>query len=205
MLVTVSVYLLTPWSKVLLEKLTGFQPVKKLPAFYGTRRFINTFTSTHHISLTWASSIQSITPHRTSWRSINVILPPTPGSPKWSLSFRFPHQNPVYASPLPYTRYRSRPSHSSRFYHPRKWGVLFGLTFINLTKKTSSSWTAYEIFRDNLTFRNYFQASLYYRTTSSSMNLSLQHRQVSSHRHSCIIVSLIRRFLSNHGFPLLFL
>ena len=24
-----------------------------------------------------------------------------PGSPKWSLSLRFPHQNPVYASRLP--------------------------------------------------------------------------------------------------------
>jgi len=29
-------YLLTPWSKVLLEKLTGLQLVKKFPAFYGT-------------------------------------------------------------------------------------------------------------------------------------------------------------------------
>jgi len=34
----------TPWSRVFLEKLTGFQLVKKFPAFYGTRRFINTFT-----------------------------------------------------------------------------------------------------------------------------------------------------------------
>jgi len=28
-------YLLTPWSRVLLEKLTGPQPVKKFPTFYG--------------------------------------------------------------------------------------------------------------------------------------------------------------------------
>ena len=27
---------------------------------------------------------------------LNIILPSTPGSPKWSLSFRFPHRNPVY-------------------------------------------------------------------------------------------------------------
>jgi hypothetical protein len=32
-------YLLTPWCRVLLEKLTGLQLVKKFPAFYGTRRF----------------------------------------------------------------------------------------------------------------------------------------------------------------------
>ena len=33
---------------------------------------------------------------------LNIILPSRPGSPKWSPSSRFPHQNSVYASPSPY-------------------------------------------------------------------------------------------------------
>ena len=32
---------------------------------------------------------------------LNIILPSKPGSPKWSLSLSFPHQNPIYASALP--------------------------------------------------------------------------------------------------------
>ena len=55
-------YLLSAWSRVLLEKLIGFQLVKKFPAFYGTRRFITVFTSVRHLSLSCASLIQSI-PH----------------------------------------------------------------------------------------------------------------------------------------------
>ena len=46
---------------------------------------------------------------------LNIILPSAPGSPQWSLSLRFPHQNPVYASPLPHTPHMPRPSHSSWF------------------------------------------------------------------------------------------
>jgi len=69
----IQTYLLTPWSKVLLEKLIGFKPVKKFPTFYGTRRFITAFTSASHLSLSWASSIQSIPPHPTSWRSILIL------------------------------------------------------------------------------------------------------------------------------------
>jgi hypothetical protein len=52
-------YLLTPWSRVL-EKLTGSQLVNKFPTFYGTRRFITAFTTSCHLSLSGASSIQSI-------------------------------------------------------------------------------------------------------------------------------------------------
>jgi hypothetical protein len=35
----VEIYLLTPWRRVLLEKLTSFQLVKKFPAYYGTQKY----------------------------------------------------------------------------------------------------------------------------------------------------------------------
>ena len=66
-------YLLTPWCRVLLEKLTGLQLVKKFPEFHGTRRFITALTGVRHLSLSWASPIQSIYPHPTSWRSVLIL------------------------------------------------------------------------------------------------------------------------------------
>ena len=65
--------LFTPWCRVLLEKLTGLQLVKKSPAFHGTRRFITALTSVRQLSLSWASPIQSINTHPTSWRSILIL------------------------------------------------------------------------------------------------------------------------------------
>jgi hypothetical protein len=44
-------YLLTAWSRVLLEKLTGFAANQEFPAFYGTRKFITVLTSARHLSL----------------------------------------------------------------------------------------------------------------------------------------------------------
>ena len=66
-------YLLNPWCRVLLEKLTGLQLVKKFPAFHGTRRFITALISVRHLSLSWASPFQSIYPHPTSWRSVLIL------------------------------------------------------------------------------------------------------------------------------------
>jgi hypothetical protein len=66
-------YLLTPWCRVLLEKLTCLQLVKKFPAFYGTRRFITALTSVRRLSVSWASPMQSPYPHPSSWRSILIL------------------------------------------------------------------------------------------------------------------------------------
>jgi len=51
-------YSLTLWSRVLLEKLTGFQQVKKFHAIYGTRRFSTAITSARHLSLSWVNLIR---------------------------------------------------------------------------------------------------------------------------------------------------
>ena len=66
-------YLLIPSIIVLLKKLTGSQLVQKFPAFHGNRSFITSFTSSRHLSLSWARPIQSMPPHPTSWRSILIL------------------------------------------------------------------------------------------------------------------------------------
>ena len=110
-------YSLTPWSRVLLEKLTGSQLVKKFATFYVNRKFITAFTNSRHLSLP---------PPPTSQRSFLVlILPSMPGSSNWSLSLRFLHQNSLYTSHLTHTHYMPRPSYLSGFNRPNNigWGV----------------------------------------------------------------------------------
>ena len=95
-------YLLTPWCRVLLEKLTGLQLVK-LPAFHGTRRFITALTSVRHLSLSWASPIQSIYPHPTSWRSILILITHLRlGLPSGLFPSGFPTKTLYTPSPHPY-------------------------------------------------------------------------------------------------------
>ena len=95
-------YLLTPRCRVLLVKLTGLQLVKKFPAFHGTRRFITALTSLRHLSLSWASPIQSIYPHPTSWRSILILSTHLRlGLPSGLFPSGFPTKT-LYAPPSPH-------------------------------------------------------------------------------------------------------
>ena len=66
-------YLPTPWSRALLEKLTGSAASQEIPRIFGTPRFITILTSASHLSLSWANSIQSPQPPPTSWRSILIL------------------------------------------------------------------------------------------------------------------------------------
>ena len=114
-------YLLTPWSRVLFEKLTGLQLIKKFLALYGARKFITLFTSARHLSLFRATSIQS-PPPPTSRRSILILSSHLHlGLPNGLFPSGFPLEPCAHLSPPPYAPH-ARPSHSSRFYHPHNIG-----------------------------------------------------------------------------------
>jgi hypothetical protein len=71
LLITYLLTYLRSWA--LLQKLPIVQPLKNVPGFYGTRKFITVFTRALHWSLSWARLIQSIQSHPSSLRSILIL------------------------------------------------------------------------------------------------------------------------------------
>jgi hypothetical protein len=59
-------YLLTPWRRVLLEKLTGFAASQEIPGIYGTRKFITVLTSARHYAARY-SPLEKLPPRRSQW------------------------------------------------------------------------------------------------------------------------------------------
>jgi len=105
-----TIYVLTPWSRVLHEKITGLQLAKKFPAFHGTRRSSTALTSVRQLSLFRTSPIQSTCPHPTSWRSILILSTHLrPGLPSGLIPSGFPQQDPIHPPLLTHTRHMPSP------------------------------------------------------------------------------------------------
>ena len=115
-------YLLTPWSRVLLEKLSGSAASQEIPRILWNPKVhyrihkcpppVPVLSQLHLV----AAPSHFLKIH------LNIILPSTSWSPQWPLSPWLPHQHPMHPSILPHTRHTPCPSHSSRFYHPHNIG-----------------------------------------------------------------------------------
>jgi len=107
---------------------------------------------------------------------LNIILPSTPGPSKLPLPHRFPHQNPVYTSPLSHTFYMHRSSYFSLFDYPNniEWSVqiikllIMVLFFINVVNKPSR-FNCINTARRSLTLRVLLQIHSKYKTSICKM------------------------------------
>jgi len=92
----------TPWSRVLLEKLTSLQLGKKFPAFlWNPKVHYRTHKRPSPVPILGQPNPVHIPISHLLEIHPNIIHPSTPRSPQWSLSLRFPHQDPIHLLSLP--------------------------------------------------------------------------------------------------------
>ena len=93
-------YLLTPWSRVLLENLTGFAANQEIPHILWTPK-VHYHTHKRRPPVPILSQLHPVPTTLSHFLKIhlNIIFPSTSWSPQWPLSLRFLHQNLVYTLP----------------------------------------------------------------------------------------------------------
>ena len=139
------IIIIIPWSRVLPENVQGPELSKKFPAFYGTQRFITTFKTARHLSLSRARSIHFVAPSHLLKIYYNIIVTFRTRSSKWSLCIISPHKNSVCTSHASHTCHMPHPSHS--FDHPNNTEHFTMFSVItNIYNKKTKGPTLMELF-----------------------------------------------------------
>jgi hypothetical protein len=105
-------YSLTPRFRIIFEKLIATQLVKKYLALLWNPKVHHLVHENPSLDpiLSQMNPVRPIDPYLPK-AHLNVILPPTPRSSQWSLTFGPPNQNPVNTSPFHHACHMSSPPH----------------------------------------------------------------------------------------------
>ena len=103
-------YFLSPCCRVVLEKLIALQLVKKFPSFlWNPKAHYSTHKHPPPVPVLGQPNPVHIPTSHLPEIHPSIIHPSTPRSPQWSLSLRFPHQNPILSPLLTHTRHMPKP------------------------------------------------------------------------------------------------
>jgi hypothetical protein len=111
-IIIIIIIIFIPWCRMLFEKLTVTQLVKKYSAFLWNPKAHYRLHTNPPLDpkLSQLNPVRPIDPYLPKIH-LNVILSTTPRSSQWSLPFGPPNQNPVNTSSLPHACHMSRPPH----------------------------------------------------------------------------------------------
>ena len=98
--------LLTPWCRVLLEEANWFAASQEIPRISRNPKVhYRTHKRPPPVSILGQPNPVHIPTSYLLEIHPNIIHPSMPMSPQWSLSLRFPHQDPIHPPLLTHTRY----------------------------------------------------------------------------------------------------